>query len=68
MVAYGDTIWTIQAHPEYDNDFIGGLIRTRGRGVVPDTVLDDATARLDSPLDSPAIGKRMADFYKKARA
>ncbi|MCE8510336.1 type 1 glutamine amidotransferase [Ruegeria pomeroyi] len=68
MVAYGDTIWTIQAHPEYDNEFIGGLIRTRGRGVVPDTVLDDATGRLDSPLDNPAIGKRMADFYKKARA
>ncbi|MCE8525857.1 type 1 glutamine amidotransferase [Ruegeria pomeroyi] len=68
MVAYGDTIWTIQAHPEYDNEFIGGLIRTRGRGVVPDPVLDDATGRLDSPLDSPAIGKRMAEFYKKARA
>ena len=68
MVAYGDTIWTIQAHPEYDNEFIDGLIRTRGRGVVPDPVLDDATGRLDSPLDSPAIGKRMAEFYKKARA
>lgn len=68
MVAYGDTIWTIQAHPEYDNTFIDGLIRTRGRGVVPDTVLDDATRRLDTALDSPAIGQRMVEFYKKARA
>lgn len=68
MVAYGDNIWTIQAHPEYDNTFIDGLIHTRGRGVVPDTVLNDATRRLDTALDSPAIGKRMVDFYKKARA
>ncbi|SDD14985.1 type 1 glutamine amidotransferase [Ruegeria marina] len=68
MVAYGDTIWTIQAHPEYDNTFIEGLIRTRGRGVIPDTVLNDATRRLDTALDSPAIAEQMVEFYKKARA
>ena len=24
ILAYGDTIWTVQPHPEFGNDFIGG--------------------------------------------
>ena len=67
-LAYGDRIWTIQPHPEYDTDFIAGLIATRGRGVVPDAQLDAASAGLDGPVDNAVIAKRMADFYKKARA
>lgn len=68
VVAYGDRIWTIQPHPEYDTDFIAGLIRTRGRGVVPDAQLDAASAGLDGPVDNAVIAERMAGFFKKARA
>ncbi len=64
---YDDRIWTIQPHPEYGNDFIDGLIKTRGKGVVPDAQLEAATAKLDSPLDSADIAEQMTAFFKKNR-
>ncbi len=66
-LAYGDRIWTIQPHPEYGSDFIDGLIRTRGKGVVPDSQLAAATARLDAPNNNTDIAQRFADFFKKER-
>ncbi|MCB1343427.1 MAG: type 1 glutamine amidotransferase [Pseudooceanicola sp.] len=68
ILAYGDTIWTVQPHPEYGNDFIGGLIRTRGKGVVPDAQLAAATANLNVPVDNDEFARAMADFFRKARA
>jgi GMP synthase (glutamine-hydrolysing) len=69
MLAYGDTIWTVQAHPEFPAAFIDGLIKTRGQGVVPDGHLTKATATLDEPTDNAAIAAHMAEFFKtKARA
>ena len=68
ILAYGDTIWTLQPHPEFDSAFIDGLIRQRGRGVVPDAVLDAATALLDKPNNNDDIAALMAAFYKKERA
>ncbi|MBO9410300.1 MULTISPECIES: type 1 glutamine amidotransferase [unclassified Ruegeria] len=68
MVAYGDTIWTVQAHPEYGDGFIQGLIQTRGKGVVPDELMQAATDRLPANDDNPKIGQFMAEFLKKERA
>ena len=68
MVAYGDTTWTVQAHPEYSNDFIQGLMDTRGKGVVPDALMDDAKNRQNAPDDNAKIGRFMAEFLKKERA
>ncbi len=68
MVTYGDTIWTVQAHPEYGNDFIQGLMETRGKGVVPDALMQAAANRKDAPDDNAKIGHHMAEFLKKARA
>jgi GMP synthase (glutamine-hydrolysing) len=65
FLAYGDTIWTVQPHPEYNADFVDGLIRTRGRGVVPDKVLDAASATLEGPTDNSEMAAFMADFFKR---
>ena len=65
---YDDNIWTIQPHPEFGHDFIDGLIRTRGRGVVPDRQLDAAAALLDAPTDNAKIADHIADFFKKERS
>jgi GMP synthase (glutamine-hydrolysing) len=65
---YDDRIWTIQPHPEYDSDFMSGLIETRGKGVVPDPLLAEAKAKLDTPTDRMDIARIMADFFKKERA
>lgn len=68
ILAYGDTIWTVQPHPEFTPDFIDGLIRTRGKGVVPDALLADAGKQLAAPLDVARIAGFMAEFLKKERS
>jgi len=68
VLAYGDRIWTIQPHPEFGPDFIEGLIDGRGRGVVPDPLLERARAGLSAPTDNDAIAREMAAVFEKARA
>ncbi len=65
VLAYGDTVWTIQPHPEFSNAFVDGLIRTRGRGVVPDALLDAAASNLDGPNNNADIAAEMAAFFKR---
>lgn len=67
-LVYDDRILSIQPHPEFGPDFIDGLIRTRGKGVVPDDRLAAATRQLDAPLDSNVIADRIAAFFKQPRA
>lgn len=68
IVAYGDTIWTVQPHPEFTTTYLAGLIRERGRGLVPDALLDMAQNKLTTPNDNPDVAAQMADFFKKVRA
>lgn len=69
VLAYGDTIWTVQPHPEYGADFIEGLMQTRGKGVVPDTILSEAAQNLRAgPVANADIAAEMADFFLKERA
>ncbi|NRB34223.1 MAG: type 1 glutamine amidotransferase [Rhodobacteraceae bacterium] len=63
-LSYGDHIWTIQPHPEYGADFIGGLIRYRGKGVVPQGQLEEAEANLNAPLDRDPVVARMVAVLK----
>lgn len=65
---YRDRIWTIQPHPEYGADFIEGLIKHRGKGIVPDALLQKARADLKRPVDRDSVAREMAKFFKKERA
>ncbi|MCF6233972.1 MAG: type 1 glutamine amidotransferase [Rhodobacteraceae bacterium] len=67
VLAYGDVIWTIQPHPEMSSEFVDGLIRFRGRGLVPDHLLDAAQARNELPNSNADIATLMIDFFKKKR-
>ncbi|MDP5336752.1 MAG: type 1 glutamine amidotransferase [Paracoccaceae bacterium] len=64
-LAIGDTILTIQPHPEFGKPFIEGLITHRAPGVVPADQIADARDRLDVPLDSTRFADRMAAFFKR---
>jgi GMP synthase-like glutamine amidotransferase len=67
-LAYDDRAFTVQAHPEFDSPFVADLIAARGRGVVPDPLLDAAEARLAStPTDHEKLARQIADFFKKPR-
>ena len=59
-----DGILTVQPHPEFDAETIAGLIEHRGRGTVPDDLLDAASDGLDRPMDHGAMADRIAAFLK----
>ncbi len=61
---YDDRMFTMQPHPEFQPEFMAGLIRYRGPGVVPPALLADATDRMGRPLDSPVVADRIAEFFK----
>ena len=64
-LSYGDRVYTIQPHPEFDSEVIDFLLKFRGPGVVPDPILKEAANRLDAPTHSPEIAARIADVLKK---
>jgi GMP synthase (glutamine-hydrolysing) len=57
-------MFTVQPHPEFRKEFMQGLIKYRGPGLVPDAILAEATDKIDTPLDSPKMADRIADFFK----
>ncbi len=59
-----DGILTVQPHPEYDAETLAGLIRHRGRGTVPDDLLDAAEENLGQRMDRGLMGDRIAAFLK----
>lgn len=67
ILAYGDHIWTLQPHPEFSSAFTAELIEKRGRGVLPDEILDQAAAGLGAPVDNLSIATFLAEFMKKER-
>jgi len=60
---YDDRMFSVQPHPEFSKEFIDGLIKVRGPGLVPDGVLAEATRRIEAPLDSPKLADRIARFF-----
>ena len=58
---------TVQAHPEFQPAFIDGLMRTRGKGFVPDPLLAAAAAKLDKPLQTKTMAAQIAAFFKQPR-
>lgn len=64
-VVYGRKAFTVQAHPEFDNDFIAGLAAHRGPGVVPEADLDHVKQNLDRPNDNAKLAQMMARFFRE---
>ncbi|MCV2448071.1 type 1 glutamine amidotransferase [Paracoccus sp. DMF] len=68
VLAYDDRALTVQAHPEFGDDFIHGLLDHRAKGVVPEPLQDAARARMGGPLHSAGIADRIEHFLKQPRA
>lgn len=64
----GERAYTIQPHPEFDAAFIEGLMETRGRGNVPEPLLEAARRELDKPTDRERFADSIADFFRRAEA
>ncbi|MBA3908844.1 MAG: glutamine amidotransferase [Rhodobacter sp.] len=60
---YDDRMFSVQAHPEFSNDFVDGLMRTRGPGLVPDDLMAAARDQFAKPLDDAGMAGRIASFF-----
>ena len=65
-LVYGDRAFTVQAHPEFRDGFIEGLMTYRG-SAVPDALLDAARARRGRADPSPVVD-RIEAFFRQPRA
>ena len=61
----GDTILTIQPHPEFTSHVLTTIIEQRGEGVVPDPLLAEARAEATLSTDAAEFADRMAAHFKK---
>jgi GMP synthase-like glutamine amidotransferase len=66
-LVYNDRAFTVQAHPEFRPEFVDGLMKTRGKGVVPDDLMANAAKRLDDKVDDTTLAARIAQFFKQPR-
>ena len=60
-----DNIITFQPHPEFNSDYIQGLIQNRGKGIVPDNLLFTAKSKLDSLNDNDFLATKIKSFFAK---
>ncbi|PCD77063.1 type 1 glutamine amidotransferase [Pseudothioclava arenosa] len=64
---YGERAFTVQAHPEFSDAVVEGLMDRRGAGVVPDPLMAEARTRLGQPNSSQALAQRIANFFLQSR-
>ena len=64
-LVYGAKAFTVQPHPEFDSDNIAGLIAERGKGVVPDPLLENATNQLEKPVANDWLAAQIGRFFKE---
>lgn len=61
IVEIGETLLTIQAHPEFGNDFLEALIRCRLSGTLDRERLNNSVASLDDEPDTERVAKLMVE-------
>lgn len=66
-LVYGDRAFTVQAHPEFEDAFIQGLMDTRGKGVVPPDLLQRASGRMGEGTDAGLLADRIEAFFRQPR-
>lgn len=65
-LSYGDRIFTVQPHPEFQSRHVKGLLDIRAPGVVPDAIIKQANSDLDKPLANTLLADMIADVFAKA--
>mgnify|MGYP002714810368 CR=1 FL=1 len=66
-LVYGDRAFTVQAHPEFDDAMIHGLIEHRS-DTVPSELVAEALTHMDDAAQSKLIADRIEAFFKQPRA
>jgi GMP synthase-like glutamine amidotransferase len=69
-LSYGDSIISVQAHPEIEEDYERALLEAYGGIVVPAVVADEALELMDRGVgvDAELVAKWFADFFLSRRS
>lgn len=68
MIAYGDTTFTVQPHPEFEAPFVGELITERLTDTAPEAVIASARGGLGGETDNALLALWMVEFLAHAKA
>ena len=66
-LVYGNKVFTLQAHPEFESEFIKGLIDARA-GTVPPALIENAKNNLDADNDNMRLAAQITAFFKGVSA
>ena len=66
-LSYGETILTVQPHPEFTHEVIKGLIEPRGKGRVPEHLLDEALNNFEKKTSLNEIVAKFSSVLNGAR-
>ena len=64
-LAYGDRALTLQPHPEFNADFILGLMEKHAAGAVPDDLLAKARETMGQPVEPGFAADMITEFLQK---
>lgn len=64
-LSYGDKIYTVQAHPEFEAAAVEGLIRTRGDSISQKDVLEQAQNKLGLALANKIMAEKLANVLRQ---
>ena len=67
VLSYGDTILTTQAHPEFTHEVIDGLIETRGKGRVPEHLMNEALKNFEKKISQNEIVAKFSSVLNGVR-
>lgn len=65
MLAYGNSIFTVQPHPEFDHEFQADLINARRGLVFEDPVADRGIESLSQPIENHTVAEWIVDFLRQ---
>ncbi len=66
ILGYGDHVFTVQPHPEFDGDVIAGLLEFRAIGNVPDAQIERTKTTL-AETDWTVIASEMARVFQQKK-
>ena len=67
-LAYGDHVFTMQPHPEFNRPEMQGLLRIKGAEVLSDDEMQVAQDGLTKPVDNARMADRITNFYQRVPA
>lgn len=63
---YKRAAFSVQPHPEFDQAAVELLLEARAPGLVPQDLIDQATAAVRRPVDNTLMAEQIATFFKEA--